>query len=48
MKPKLQLNLKKLTKCKKTKKNLKQGMETPDSIGRGSWTHVQNEAKYVR
>jgi len=48
IKPKLQLNPKKLTKCKKTKKNLRQGMETHNSIGRGSWTHVQNEAKYVR
>jgi hypothetical protein len=32
----------------KTKKNLGQGMEAHNSIGRGSWTHVQNEIEYVQ
>ncbi len=31
----------------KNKKHSRQGMETHNLIGRGSWTHVQNKAEYV-
>ncbi len=31
----------------KNKKHSGQGMETHNSIGRGSWTHVQNKTEYV-
>jgi hypothetical protein len=31
----------------KNKKHSGQGMETHNSIGRVSWTHVQNKAEYV-
>jgi len=30
------------------KKKLGQGMEAHNSIGRGSWTHVQNKVEYVQ
>ncbi len=32
----------------KNKKKSGQGMEAHNSIGRGSWTHVQNKVEYVQ
>ncbi len=32
----------------KNKRNLGQGMEVHNSIGKGSWTHVQKKVKYVQ
>jgi hypothetical protein len=40
VKPKLQPNHEKPTKCKKNKESSKQCMEVHNSIRRGSWTHV--------
>jgi hypothetical protein len=31
----------------KCKKSSGQGMEAQNSIGKGSWTHVQNKAEYI-
>jgi hypothetical protein len=32
----------------KDKKSSRQGMKAHNSIGRGSWTHVQNKVEYVK
>ncbi len=32
----------------KNKKSSRQNMEAHNSIGRGSWTHVQNWTKYIQ
>jgi hypothetical protein len=47
VKPKLQPNPKKPTKCKKIKKSSGQSMEAHNSIKRVSWTHEQIITKYV-